>query len=127
MSDVSDDGDHRLVVTDLKLGSEVRSRLKVYKGTLLTSDQVLPDVPCGLISFYMDSFDPKVPAIAVACGSDLLVFKNNKPYFKFTTPSLTINAVEKEVWTSLRDHSSSDIPALVETLNTVNFQELTPR
>lgn len=61
LADISDDRDFRLVLADIKIGRDVRSRLKVYKGTLLISDQILPEVPSGVISFYMDYLEPKVP------------------------------------------------------------------
>lgn len=61
LADVSSDGDHRLVLTDLKIETEHKSRLKVYRGTVLTSDQTLPDLPSGVISFYTDEIEPKIP------------------------------------------------------------------
>lgn len=61
LSDVAGDGDYRLVLIDLKLENNVRSRLKVYKGTVLSSDQTLPDIPCGIISFYTENGEFNVP------------------------------------------------------------------
>lgn len=55
------DGEHRLVLSDLNLKGEFSARLKVYKGTVLSSDQALPDIPSGIISFYVDNLQPKLP------------------------------------------------------------------
>lgn len=71
LADVSGDGDFRLVLADVKLQPDKRSRLKVYKGTLLTSDQVLPDIPSSLISFHTDNLDVRVPGLA----PELVMFK----------------------------------------------------
>lgn len=60
-ADVSGDGNYRLVLTDISTEGESSVRLKVYKGTLLCSDQPLPDISSSLISFYADNFDPKLP------------------------------------------------------------------
>ncbi|RZC38478.1 BBS1 and/or ACBP domain containing protein [Asbolus verrucosus] len=126
LADISGDGDHRLVLTDIKLQSDKRSRLKVYKGTLLTSDQVLPDIPSSVISFYTDDLEPKVPAIAVACGSDLLIFKNNKPFYKFSVPSSPIIPLEEESWKKLGEpNCDSDI--IIQDLKTLNFSSLSGR
>lgn len=60
LADASGDGYFRLIITDLKL-DDGRSRLKIYKGTLLTTDQPLQDVPSSVISFYADHLEPRVP------------------------------------------------------------------
>ena len=38
----------------------------------------------------MDTTDPRTPAVAVSCGSFVYVFKNLRPYFKFTLPLLEV-------------------------------------
>lgn len=60
LTDVAGDGDFRLVLTDLNL-DDCKSRLKMYKGTVLSSDQPLPDTACGIISFYTDVLEPRIP------------------------------------------------------------------
>lgn len=61
LADLAGDGDHRLVLADLCLKPDARSRLKVYRGTVLASDQILPDIPSCLISFYTDSSEQRIP------------------------------------------------------------------
>ena len=48
----------------------------------------------------MDQTEPKVPAIAVASGTQIYIYKNLKPYFKFQLPSLEVHPVEKELWSA---------------------------
>ncbi|XP_017775574.1 PREDICTED: Bardet-Biedl syndrome 1 protein [Nicrophorus vespilloides] len=127
LADVAGDGDHRLVVADVKLQPDTRSRLKVYRGTLLTSDQTLPDIPSAVITFYPDNLEPKVPAVGITCGLDLLMYKNNKPYFKFSVPSLPISALEDEVWTKFKHKNEHDLTQLVDSLKTVPYNTLTSR
>lgn len=126
MADVSGDGDFKLVLTDIKLEADKRSRLKVYKGTFLTSDQVLPDVPSSVISFYTDELEPRVPAIGVACGSDLLIYKNTKPFYKFSVPSTPIAPLEEDVWKRIDEGVVSHDKALNE-LKSINYNLLSPR
>jgi len=38
----------------------------------------------------MDTTDPHTPAVAVASGSFVYVYKNLRPYFKFTLPNLEV-------------------------------------
>lgn len=40
--------------------------------------------------------------IAVAIGSAVYFYKNLKPFFKYTFPSLTIDPLEKEIWKKVR-------------------------
>lgn len=41
---------------------------------------------------------PSLSSLAVACGSSILIYKNLKPFYKFTPPSLEINEDEAEAW-----------------------------
>jgi Bardet-Biedl syndrome 1 protein len=41
---------------------------------------------------------PPAPAIAVASGASLFVYKNLKPYYKFNLPASDVNETEQEVW-----------------------------
>ena len=43
----------------------------------------------------MDTTHPPIPAIAVASAAHIYIYKNLRPYFKFTLPTLEILAAEK--------------------------------
>ncbi|XP_061611812.1 Bardet-Biedl syndrome 1 protein isoform X2 [Phyllopteryx taeniolatus] len=121
LADLSGDGDGRLVVADLGGGGgggSAAMKLKVYRGTALTSESVLLDLPCGLVSFFMDLHEPRVPAVAVASGPCVYVYKNLRPYFKFTLPGLDVNTLEQDVWQQARE-GHIDPPALKEMLESV--------
>ena len=72
----------------------------------------------------MDTTDPRTPAVAVAAGSFVYVYKNLRPYFKFTLPhlqvsgggytgelnncptfslSLQLNSEEEELWGKVKE------------------------
>uniref|UniRef100_A0A8C7KQL0 BBSome complex member BBS1 n=1 Tax=Oncorhynchus kisutch TaxID=8019 RepID=A0A8C7KQL0_ONCKI len=95
-----------LVVGDLGTGS-CNMKLKVYRGTGLMSENTLLDLPTGLVSFLMDQHEPRTPAIAVASGPFIYVYKNLRPYFKFTLPPLEVNALEQDVWNQAREVSGA--------------------
>ncbi|XP_061886580.1 Bardet-Biedl syndrome 1 protein homolog isoform X2 [Entelurus aequoreus] len=102
LADLSGDGDSGLVVGDLGSGSSAM-KLKVYRGTSLASESALLDLPAGLVAFFMDLHEPRVPAVAVASGPCVYVYKNLRPYCKFTLPSLDVNALEQDVWQQARE------------------------
>ncbi|XP_034049939.1 Bardet-Biedl syndrome 1 protein [Thalassophryne amazonica] len=102
LADLSGDGDSRLVVGDLGTGSSCM-KLKVYRGTALMSENTLLDLPSGLVAFLMDLHEPRIPAIAVASGPCVYVYKNLRPYFKFTLPGLEVNALEQDVWQQVKE------------------------
>ncbi|CAI7999114.1 Bardet-Biedl syndrome 1 protein homolog, partial [Geodia barretti] len=87
LEDLNRDGDHKFLVGDLGSGHS-DMKLKVYKGTELSFETPLLDLPTGVATFYMDTTDPRTPAVAVAAGSFVYVYKNLRPYFKFTLPHL---------------------------------------
>lgn len=107
--------------------SDVKPKLKVYKGTTLISEQNLPGIPSSVQTLYVDENEPKIPGnfifclksynnyllfiffllfcfvsfvkvIAVAIDSFVYFYKNMKPYFKYTFPSLVVDPLEKEIW-----------------------------
>ncbi|XP_070707825.1 Bardet-Biedl syndrome 1 protein [Pempheris klunzingeri] len=102
LADLSGDGESRLVVGDLGSGSS-GMKLKVYRGTALMSESTLLDLPAGLVAFFMDLHEPRIPAVAVASGPCIYVYKNLRPYFKFTLPGLEVNALEQDVWQQVRE------------------------
>ncbi|KAM9700235.1 BBSome complex member BBS1 isoform 2-T2 [Menidia menidia] len=102
LADLSGDGESRLVVGDLGSGG-AGMKLKVYRGTALLSESALLDLPAGLVAFFMDLHQPRVPAVAVASGPCVYVYKNLRPYFKFTLPGLEVNVLEQDVWQQVRE------------------------
>jgi len=42
-------------------------------------------------------------AIAVASGQFIYVYKNLRPYFKFTLPTFDIHQMEQEAWNQYKD------------------------
>ncbi|XP_023262134.1 Bardet-Biedl syndrome 1 protein [Seriola lalandi dorsalis] len=102
LADLSGDGESQLVVGDLGSGSS-GMKLKVYRGTALVSESTLLDLPAGLVAFFMDLHEPRIPAVAVASGPCVYVYKNLRPYFKFTLPGLEVNTLEQDVWQQARE------------------------
>ncbi|XP_069116574.1 BBSome complex member BBS1-like [Argopecten irradians] len=102
LSDIQADGDWKLVIADLGTGS-YDMKLKVYKGTNLMSENAIIDLPTGVVTFYMDILEPRMPAIAVASGPYIYIYKNLRPYFKFTLPTLDVNSVELDLWTQVKE------------------------
>lgn len=63
----------------------------------------------------------------MACGADLLIFKNNKPYFKFSLPVLVVSALEREVWRKFREETGFDVEKGLEDLRGLTYSELSAR
>ena len=68
------------------------------QGTKVSIENALMEVPTAICTFFMDNNKPMTPAIAVASGAYLYVYRNQRPYFKFTLPSLEVLPREKELW-----------------------------
>ena len=71
---------------------------QVYNGTTLSYDGNIVETPTAIVSFHVDTTEPRIPAIAMAAGPYIYVYKNIRPYFKFTVPSLDINQLEQDLW-----------------------------
>ena len=65
----------------------------------------------------MDQSEPRIPAIAVASGTQIFIYKNMKPYFKFQLPSLQVHPVEKELWeAAAAAENNLDLATLIDGL-----------
>lgn len=129
MVDLKNDDYFKLVTVEIpqNFDSDVKPKLKVYKGTTLVSEQNLPGIPSNVQTLYVDDNQPKIPGanvsfltvardmfklkfdlfffffillkvIAVAIGSAVYFYKNVKPYFKYTFPSSPVDPLEREIW-----------------------------
>ena len=57
----------------------------------------------------MDQNHTNVPSISVASGSAIYIYKNLKPFYKFTLPLCTVNSVEQDTWNQAYDKSIDTI------------------
>uniref|UniRef100_A0A6I8Q1I5 BBSome complex member BBS1 n=1 Tax=Xenopus tropicalis TaxID=8364 RepID=A0A6I8Q1I5_XENTR len=119
LADLHGDGDFKMVVGDMGHGP-YNMKLKVYKGTARMSENALLDLPTGVAAFLMDQNEPRTPAIAVASGPFIYVYKNLRPYFKFTLPAMEVNALEKEVWDQAKEDKIDPV-TLKEMLESIRF------
>ncbi|KAH9601879.1 Bardet-Biedl syndrome 1 [Trypanosoma melophagium] len=102
VADIKGDGDYKLVIAD---GSR---KLKVFGGTSMITQLRLPSVPSSLTTFYAESGeDVQLPVIAVACGPYIFMYRNMKPLYRFTVPSVELDEVDLAVWEALRDGTIS--------------------
>ncbi|XP_053134922.1 Bardet-Biedl syndrome 1 protein isoform X2 [Hemicordylus capensis] len=100
-------------------------KLKVYQGTGLLSENALPDLPASVATFLMEQHEPRTPAVAVASGPFIYVYKNLRPYFKFTLPPLEINPLEEAVWQQAKEDTADPL-ALKEMLEEIREKSTIP-
>ncbi|XP_066466343.1 Bardet-Biedl syndrome 1 protein isoform X2 [Tiliqua scincoides] len=100
-------------------------KLKVYQGTGLLSENALPDLPASVVAFLMEQHEPRTPAVAVASGPFIYVYKNLRPYFKFTLPPLEINPLEEGVWEQAKEDQADPL-VLKEMLEEIREKSVVP-
>jgi Bardet-Biedl syndrome 1 protein len=110
LADLHADGDHRLIMVDLK------KRIRIFKGTTIQWEQKLLDVPCAVQCFYHEVASPPIPTLAVASGHQVFIYRYMRPYLKFTLPPIGIDAAEQEVWEELRKEAI-DVRSAYDKLN----------
>ena len=89
LADLRGDGEYNLLVADMN------KTLKVYKGTQISWEAQLLDIPVAICQFYSEAITPAIPCIAIASENFIFIYKNAKPYFKFTLPYIDLNEEEK--------------------------------
>lgn len=63
--------------------------------------------------------------VAVAVDASVLFYRNMKPYYKWTLPSLPINETEQDIWRKLPTDKTENIPDLVDRLRSLDAKMLT--
>lgn len=100
-ADLAGDGEWRLVVA----GAD--RKLKVWNGTKIASEHDLLDAPAAVKAFYGEHLQGgggvRRPFLAVAAGAHVFIYRNLRPYYKFTVPPLETNSRELEVWARVGD------------------------
>lgn len=93
------------MVGDLGPGAQ-QPRLKVLKGPAVLTESPLPALPVAAAAFLMEQHEPRMPALALASGPCVYVYKNLRPYFKFSLPLLPVNALEQDLWNQVKEVSA---------------------
>lgn len=111
-SNLSGDGDYRLIIADLgdrfagttlasnrKGPTSMSPRLLILRGTSVQSELCLPETPVGVISFRLQgTAETGGEVLAVAAGSCVYVYKNLKPFYKFALPPAPTDSRERDLW-----------------------------
>lgn len=67
----------------------------------LLSENVLLDAPVSICTFHPEARKPNAPSVAVAAGSYVFIYRNLRPYYKFSLPMLSVSPQENDVWVGL--------------------------
>ncbi|RCN39902.1 hypothetical protein ANCCAN_14172 [Ancylostoma caninum] len=148
LSDMYGDGDTKLVAAHVGSSKEAHGqcpllpfmefpectllfrfnmRLKVYKGVTVVGESALADMPTAVVSFYNEKIT--LPAIGVASGSYIRIYKNLKPFYQYNIPSAPIHKVEQEAWTKtcVKQLTHDQLYTVIQSLaNEISPKQLTP-
>ena len=76
--------------------------------TTLLSENVLLDAPVSICAFYPDAkSSPRLPNVAVAAGPFVFIYRNLRPWYKFTLPSNPVHRDEEAAWCALHAGDAS--------------------
>ncbi|XP_073869234.1 BBSome complex member BBS1 isoform X9 [Macaca fascicularis] len=67
------------------------------------TESPLPALPAAAATFLMEQHEPRTPALALASGPCVYVYKNLRPYFKFSLPQLPPNPLEQDLWNQAKE------------------------
>ena len=71
--------------------------IQVWNGSHKEPEHSLLDVPVAITSFQSEA-NSKLPSLAVASGPHVFIYRNLRPYFKFTLPPEDVSEDERECW-----------------------------
>jgi len=97
LSDLNDDGDHKLVMADRD------NRVKIYKGTNLLFEDNLISKPIAVEVFYENNKKPLIPIIAIAAEDKLMLYLNYKQYYLYIFPPITVSEEEQQLWAKMQN------------------------
>ena len=142
--DLKNDDYFKLIAAEIPFSLDTKPRLRVYKGTQIENEQGLPGIPSSVQSLYISENQPKMPSnffkqifdsllvifffyfqvVAVSVGPSILFYRNMKPYFKYTVPSLMIEPLETEIWQKLPSDMPMNYGKLINNLKTMNISQM---
>ncbi|KAK6729924.1 hypothetical protein RB195_006773 [Necator americanus] len=102
-------------------------RLKVFKGVTVVGESALADLPTAVVSFYNEKIS--LPAIGVASGSYIRIYKNLKPFYQYNIPSAPVHKVEQEAWTKtcVKQLTHDQLYTVIQSVaNEISPKQLTP-
>lgn len=85
-------GEHAFLCADYD------AKLRVFQGTRQSSEHPLVDAPAAVCGFYMDERRPRVPAVGIASGAHVFVYRNLRPFVRWTAPAVELDEQEAAVW-----------------------------
>ncbi|XP_026668915.1 Bardet-Biedl syndrome 1 protein homolog isoform X2 [Ceratina calcarata] len=75
------------------------------------------DLPCGLVGFYTENGVPRSSVLGVGAGSSVYIFKNMRPYFKYSLPHIDVHPKEREIWHKAGLDDELNVLTLADELN----------
>ncbi|XP_017879175.1 Bardet-Biedl syndrome 1 protein homolog isoform X1 [Ceratina calcarata] len=117
MLDVTGDGDARLLCADLGTLDANSAKIRVYKGADQVTEHNMVDLPCGLVGFYTENGVPRSSVLGVGAGSSVYIFKNMRPYFKYSLPHIDVHPKEREIWHKAGLDDELNVLTLADELN----------
>jgi Bardet-Biedl syndrome 1 protein len=105
LADVDSNGEYALVVADFS------RRLRIFRNTGQFSEVPLLEIPTALVSYYMDLHPGSKPALVVAAGSSLYIYRGLTPSLKFTLPLVDVEPAEQQLWDQMAPAESDELRA----------------
>ncbi|ESO04536.1 hypothetical protein HELRODRAFT_191614 [Helobdella robusta] len=123
LSDIYKDDDFKLVLADFgdffssnpavvnNIGAldgrkNDKVKLKVFKGLAMINEVCINDIPSSIVTIAVDTLVPSIPALAISSSCYVYIYKNMKPYFRFTLPCSPLCPEEEKAW---RDYQNEHI------------------
>lgn len=100
-ADLDGDGNYSL------LCATQDKKLKIFRDMSTFFDSVLLGTPVAMVPLYTDTDNLDKPSIAIAAGPFVFIYRHLRPYFKFTVPSVEIDAEEAGVWAGLKSGATA--------------------
>lgn len=92
MVDLNGDRSNILLVAD------DNKKMRVYKGTSVVAEHQLLDHPVSMCVFYTSGSTNSMPAVGIAGGSYVFIYRHLRPYFKFSLPCVDIDPQDESIW-----------------------------
>jgi len=105
-ADLSGDGETKLCICD-----HVKKKIMIYQNTQKSVEYALLDTPVALCVTYSESTS-HIPSLAVAAGSHVFIYRQLRPYRKWTCPTIEVAAAEANVWSDLKSGALSGADAV---------------
>ncbi|OAF66582.1 hypothetical protein A3Q56_05677, partial [Intoshia linei] len=116
--------DETNAVCFIHITPEWNAFLRIYDKGNMVSEKQLVGIPVSIHSIYITKTEPIIPVLISSCGSHIYLYRNMKPYYKFSIPNQKCPRIIEDEFDKCENDNLEqlkNICTFIESLNLLKY------